>query len=247
MDHAAIRRAVFCKVGVKAVVELLTPELLLTAYESGYFPMAEGREEGDLLWFNPDPRAIIPLDAFHLSRSLRKTLRQRPYLVTADRAFTQVMQACAAPRQAARESWINADILSAYTALHESGHAHSLECWDAQGVLVGGLYGVSLGAAFFGESMFSTQRDASKIAFAYLLEILLNGGYRLLDTQFVNEHLRQFGVIEISRRDYLARLNKALIAFPSPSHQFRALAGRITSSDPVMFTVMRSGVSSTAT
>ncbi len=208
--------------------------------------MAEERGATELLWFNPNPRAIIPLDAFHLSRSLRKTVLLCPYRVTADYAFCRVMQACAAPRNGAHESWINTEILDAYTGLHELGHAHSLECWDGQGELVGGLYGVSLGGAFFGESMFSARTDASKIAFAYLLEILLAAEYTLLDTQFVNDHLRQFGVMEISRVDYLSRLRNALIAFPSPSHQFLTLAGRITSSDPSTFTVVRPGVSSSA-
>jgi leucyl/phenylalanyl-tRNA---protein transferase len=216
----------------------LTPALLLTAYESGYFPMAEGRGEAELLWFNPDPRAIIPLDGFHLSKSLRKSVRQRPYTLRVDTAFTQVMQACAAPRDGERESWINAEILNAYSELYEMGYAHSVECWQGE-TLVGGLYGVSLGGAFFGESMFSRQTNASKIAFVYLLEIFVRSGYRLLDTQFVNAHLLQFGVIEIPRVDYVARLNKALIALPNPSYHFSALAGTIVASDPSDFTVMR--------
>jgi leucyl/phenylalanyl-tRNA---protein transferase len=216
----------------------LTPELLITAYESGYFPMAEGRDCDELHWFSPDPRAIIPLGAFHLSRSLRKAIRQRPYRVTLNRSFPEVMQACAAPRGADRDSWINPAILDAYGELHDLGHAHSVECW-ADDTLAGGLYGVSLGGAFFGESMFSHRVDGSKIAFAYLLEILLRCGYTLLDTQFVNAHLLQFGVEEIPRRSYLALLNKALIASPSPSHQFLTLGGIIAASDPADFTVMR--------
>jgi leucyl/phenylalanyl-tRNA---protein transferase len=200
--------------------------------------MAEARGEAELLWFNPDPRAIIPLDGFHLSHSLRKAVRQQPYTLRVNTAFRDVMQACAAPRAGERESWINSDILAVYCELHEMGYAHSVECWHND-ALVGGLYGVSLGGAFFGESMFSRQDNASKIAFVYLLEILLRSGHILLDTQFVNAHLQQFGVIEIPRTDYMARLTNALIALPNPSHQFSALAGTTVVSDPRAFTVMR--------
>jgi leucyl/phenylalanyl-tRNA---protein transferase len=228
-------------------MSFLSTDLLLTAYQSGYFPMAEERGKVELLWFNPNPRAIIPLNALHLSTSLRKTIRKNPYKVTVNQAFTRVMQACAAPRANADESWINSDIINAYTSLHEIGCAHSVECWDAQSALVGGLYGVSIGGAFFGESMFSRLPNASKIAFAYLAETLIRANYTLLDTQFVNEHLLQFGVIEIPRKDYLARLRSALIALPNPSHQFFTLAGMIASSDPATFTVMRSASSSRPT
>jgi leucyl/phenylalanyl-tRNA---protein transferase len=216
----------------------LTPELLLAAYESGYFPMAKSHDSEQLYWFSPDPRAIIPLDGFHLSRSLKKHLRKRPYQVTVNLAFPEVMQGCAEVRGEERESWINADICRAYTELHELGYAHSVECWQ-EGVLAGGLYGVSLGGVFFGESMFCRHTDASKIAFAYLLEILLAAGYQLLDTQFTNPHMMQFGVVEISRSDYLSRLHSALIATPNPSHQFLTLGGMIAGSDPASFTVMQ--------
>jgi leucyl/phenylalanyl-tRNA---protein transferase len=213
---------------------MLTPELLITAYESGYFPMAETRDATELLWFSPDPRAIIPLNAVHLSRSLKKALRQRPYRVTINHNFTSVMQACAAPRDGERDSWINTEIMEAYVALHELGYAHSLECWDAE-TLVGGLYGVSRGGAFFGESMFSRQDNASKIAFAYLVEILRCAGYTLLDTQFVNPHLLQFGVIEIPRTHYLTMLKEALTVTPNPSHRFVTVSRDIAASEPSAF------------
>lgn len=222
----------------------LSPELLISAYESGYFPMAESRDNTDLLWFNPDPRAIIPLDNFHLSRSLRKLIRQKPYNITVNSAFFAVIHGCAATRAGAQDSWINKEIIANYLILHELNYAHSVECWDDKGNLVGGLYGVSIGGAFFGESMFSHAPNSSKIAFAYLLEILLACNYTLLDTQFVNEHLLQFGVIEISRSHYLSKLRSALIALPNPSHQFLTLAGTIVCAKPTTFSVMRSGDSS---
>ncbi len=220
---------------------MLTPELLITAYESGYFPMAESRESDEIFWFHPDPRAIIPLDGWHLSRSLKKAMRARPYKVTVNRAFTDVMRGCAAPRDGDRDSWINDNIIAIYGALHELGYAHSVECW-LDDTLVGGLYGVSRGGAFFGESMFSRATNASKIAYAYLLEILLKAGYELLDTQFVNDHLEQFGVIEVPKQDYLGRLEKALIISPNPSHQFSALGGTIAATAPHDFTVMSSPI-----
>jgi len=195
---------------------MLTPELLLRAYAEGLFPMAERQDDPDLFWVSPEKRGVIPLDRFHVSRRLAKTVRSDRFTVGFDHAFVDVMRACAATRP---ETWINAEILRLYTALHASGHAHSVEC-RREGALVGGLYGVSLGGAFFGESMFSLERDASKVALVHLVAQLIRGGYALLDTQFITAHLAQFGAVEIPRVAYLARLNDALNKrgyWPAPS------------------------------
>lgn len=185
---------------------ILTPDLLLRAYAAGIFPMAEGASSEELFWFDPPVRAIIPLDErFHVPRRLRRTLRQRPYEVRINTAFRAVMDGCAARAS----TWINGQILELYTELHAQGHAHSVEAWR-DGELVGGLYGVSLGGAFFGESMFSRTPDASKIALVHLVERLRAGGFILLDTQFQTAHLRQFGTYEIARAEYHARLGEAL-------------------------------------
>ena len=217
----------------------LTPELLITAYESGYFPMGESRASNEIYWFNPDPRAIIPLDHWHLSKSLKRTIRRHNYRITVNHAFEETMRACAAPRQQEGDSWINDDIIAVYKELHELGYAHSVECW-LEDHLVGGLYGVSRGGAFFGESMFSHRSNTSKIAYAYLLEILLKAGYDMLDTQFVNDHLLQFGVIEIPKADYLRMLDNALIVSPNPSHAFLTSAGKIIATPPCDLTVTSS-------
>ena len=187
----------------------LTPEILLRAYAEGLFPMAERRDAPLLYWVSPEKRGIIPLDAFHVPRRLARTVRAGPFTVTADRAFADVMKACAAPAPGRPESWINDEILRLYSALHAGGHAHSIECWH-DGALAGGLYGVRLGAAFFGESMFSRVEDASKVALVHLVARLRVGGYRLLDTQFVTAHLARFGAIEIPRERYLLKLQDAL-------------------------------------
>jgi leucyl/phenylalanyl-tRNA--protein transferase len=187
----------------------LTPEILLRAYAEGVFPMAERRDAQELFWVSPEQRGIIPLDRFHVPRRLARTVRSDRYKVTSDLAFIDVMRACAEPAPDREQSWINAEILRLYTALHVSGHAHSIECWQDE-TLVGGLYGVSLGAAFFGESMFSRERDASKVALVHLVSRLIEGGYELLDTQFITSHLAQFGTVEIPRTEYLDRLDKAL-------------------------------------
>jgi len=187
----------------------LTPEILLRAYSEGLFPMAERRGDRTLYWVSPERRGILPLDEFHVPRRLTRTVRSRHFTVTADRAFTDVMRSCAAPAPGREESWINDEILRLYTALHAGGHAHSIECWQ-EGELVGGLYGVRLGAAFFGESMFSRARDASKVALVHLVDALKRGGFVLLDTQFITAHLTQFGAVEIPRAQYLVLLNKAL-------------------------------------
>ena len=187
----------------------VTPEILLAAYAQGIFPMAERRDDATLFWVSPERRGVIPLDAFHVPRRLARTVRSGRFTVTSDAAFVPVIQACAETAPGRKESWINAEIVRLYTALHASGHAHSIECWrDA--ALVGGLYGVSLGGAFFGESMFSRERDASKVALVHLVDRLKRGGYVLLDAQFLTAHLAQFGTHEIPRAAYLARLERAL-------------------------------------
>jgi leucyl/phenylalanyl-tRNA--protein transferase len=187
----------------------LTPEILLRAYAEGLFPMAERRGDPTVYWVSPEKRGIIPLQDFHVPRRLARTVRSGAFTVTTDRAFRAVMEACAAPAPGREESWINDEILRLYTALHISGHAHSIECWQGN-KLVGGLYGVRLGAAFFGESMFSRMRDASKVALVALVEGLNRGGFVLLDTQFITAHLARFGAVEIPRQQYLHRLQDAL-------------------------------------
>jgi leucyl/phenylalanyl-tRNA--protein transferase len=188
---------------------MLTPELLLQAYAVGIFPMAESAEQEELFWVDPDQRGILPLDGFHLSRRLRKTLRQEVFEVRCDSAFEAVIRGCAEPSADRPKTWINDEIVRLYLALYRRGAAHSVEAWR-EGALVGGLYGVSLGAVFFGESMFSRVADASKVALCHLMARLRAGGYRLLDTQFVTEHLAQFGAVEIPRAEYRRRLSGAL-------------------------------------
>ena len=187
----------------------LTPEIVLRAYAEGVFPMAERREDKELYWVSPDRRGVIPLDAFHLPRRLARAVRSDRFKVTSDVCFVDVMRACAEPAPGREQSWINAEIVRLYTALHTSGYAHSIECWR-DGALAGGLYGVSLGAAFFGESMFSRERDASKVALVHLVARLIEGGYELLDTQFITEHLARFGAIEIPCTEYMSRLKHAI-------------------------------------
>ena len=187
----------------------LTPELLLNAYAVGVFPMAEARDDPELYWIDPERRGVLPFDRFHVPRSLRRALRRRPYDVRADSAFRQVVARCAEATAERPESWINADIQTVYGALFDAGYAHSVECWQAD-ALVGGLYGVAIGGAFFGESMFSRARDASKVALVHLVARLQVGGFRLLDTQFVTAHLARFGAIEITRDEYRKRLRLAL-------------------------------------
>ena len=187
----------------------LEPELLLRAYRIGAFPMADSVDAEDIFWVEPKKRGIIPLDEFHLPRSLAKTLRSDRFEVTADRVFAEVMHACAAATPDRPASWINATIVDAYSTLHARGNAHSVECWQ-DGALVGGLYGVKLGAAFFGESKFSRVRDASKDALAHLVARLKVGGFRLLDTQFLTSHLASFGAVEVPRAAYRVQLEGAL-------------------------------------
>jgi leucyl/phenylalanyl-tRNA--protein transferase len=187
----------------------LTPELVLAAYARGLFPMAEKRDDPHLYWVSPEQRGVLPLDGFHVPHRLARTVRSGKFTVTSDRAFAQVMQGCAAPRPGREDTWINSEILRLYTALAASGHAHSVECWR-DGQLVGGLYGIKLGAAFFGESMFSHERDASKVALVKLVETLRRGGFALLDTQFITAHLAGFGALEVPRDRYLTLLENAL-------------------------------------
>ncbi|HUK10853.1 MAG TPA: leucyl/phenylalanyl-tRNA--protein transferase [Stellaceae bacterium] len=195
----------------------LTPELLLRAYASGLFPMADSAEDPELYWVDPDPRGVLPLERFHLPHRLRRTVRRGPFEIRVDTDFAAVMRACAEPTEIRPQTWINDAILRLYGELHAKGFAHSVETWT-EGELVGGLYGVTLGGAFFGESMFSRMRDASKVALVHLVARLMVGGFTLLDTQFVTEHLRQFGAIEIPRRRYRRLLAAALTRtayFPS--------------------------------
>ncbi|TWB45709.1 leucyl/phenylalanyl-tRNA--protein transferase [Nitrospirillum pindoramense] len=187
----------------------LTPELLVRAYTLGVFPMAESAEDDEIFWFDPPERGILPLDGFHAPRRLMRTVRQGRFQVSVDTDFAGVMRACGESTTDRPDTWINAQILEAYVALHREGHAHSVEC-RREGRLVGGLYGVSIGGAFFGESMFSRETDASKVALVHLVARLRAGGYRLLDTQFVTTHLAQFGAVEIPRVQYRALLARAL-------------------------------------
>ena len=191
----------------------LTPDLLLRAYATGLFPMAESAEDPELFWVDPERRGVLPLDGFHIPRRLKKTVRQGRFQVTADRDFLGVLRGCAERTPSRKSTWINTEIIRLYTALHAMGAAHSLECWLDEGgspMLAGGLYGVALGGAFFGESMFSRATDASKVALVHLVARLRRGGFTLLDTQFVTAHLARFGALEISRRIYRKRLDTAL-------------------------------------
>jgi len=190
----------------------LTPDLLLNAYCQGVFPMGRSRDDPELVWLSPDPRGVFPLDGFIVSKSLRKTLRSARFTVTADHCFRRVMEACAAPmpdREDREDTWITPQILSLYTILHEHNWAHSIECWH-EGNLVGGLYGVSIGGVFFGESMFSLMSNASKVALIHLGARLRAGKFVLLDTQFVTPHLESLGALEIPRKLYLQELAEAI-------------------------------------
>jgi leucyl/phenylalanyl-tRNA--protein transferase len=187
----------------------ITPEVLLRAYACGIFPMSESADDPSLFWVEPERRGIIPLDGFCLPARLARTVRHDVFTVSANRAFKAVIAGCAMPRTDRDNTWINRRIRDLYTALHGLGACHSIEVWRGDN-LVGGLYGVSLGRAFFGESMFHEARDASKVALVHLVARLIAGGFVLLDTQFVTDHLRQFGAVEIPRRRYLALLDHAI-------------------------------------
>lgn len=187
----------------------ITPEVLLKAYACGIFPMAESADDPALYWIEPEKRGIIPLDGFHVPHRLARTLRSTTLTVTVDRDFDAVIAGCAEPQAGRTRTWINERIRKLYRRLYDRGHCHTVEVYDGN-VLVGGLYGVSLGAVFFGESMFHRTRDASKIALVHLVARLKAGGYRLLDTQFITEHLKTFGAYEVSRRRYNKMLDEAL-------------------------------------
>lgn len=188
----------------------ITPQVLLKAYSVGLFPMAEDAHDPTLYWVEPEMRGIIPLAAFHVPKSLAKVVRQQRYEITFNVAFGPVIRACAEPAPGRQKTWINRTILELYTDLHRLGHAHSVEAWDDD-QLVGGLYGVTLGRAFFGESMFSRRPDASKVSLVHLVERLRQRGFVLLDTQFTTEHLKRFGAIDVPRADYEGLLAEALI------------------------------------
>lgn len=193
----------------------LSPETLIKAYALGVFPMAEHHDDDRIFFVDPDERGILPLDQVHLPRSLKKRVRQRPYRITVNQAFDQVIDGCRTITDSREESWINPQIRQLYCALHRLGFAYSVEAWQDNGAdaqLVGGLYGVALAGAFFGESMFSRATDASKIALVHLMARLQAGGFTLLDTQFSNPHLEQFGVLEIPRDDFKIMLGEALAA-----------------------------------
>lgn len=187
----------------------VTAELVLRAYRLGVFPMAEGRQTDKLFWLDPVRRGVLPLDGFHLPRRLLRTVLSRQYRVATDTNFAGTIAGCATPLPGRFDTWINPQIERLFTELHRMGYAHSVETWQ-DGTLVGGLYGVAIGGAFFGESMFSFARDASKVALVHLVARLRLGGFRLLDTQFVTSHLAQFGAHEIRREDYRVRLAAAL-------------------------------------
>lgn len=195
--------------------------MLLRAYACGVFPMADARDAEKVYWVEPKRRGILPLSGFHLSRSLAKTLRSNKFTVTVDTAFARVIAACAEETEDRPGTWINRQIEAACLDLHKQGHAHSVETWY-KGELVGGLYGIKLGGAFFGESMFSRMRDASKVALAHLVARLRVGGFSLLDCQFITDHLASLGAIEISRDDYIALLDSALELAAAPAAGFSA-------------------------
>ncbi len=228
----------------------ITTDQLLAAYANGYFPMAINQHDPELYWFSPDERGVIPLDSFNIPRGLKRAMKAHDYTLTVDTAFEQVIRACGTVTPTRKETWINENIVALYTALFREGHAHSVEVWQRKSVggelwvvggeetesprtthhtpltLIGGLYGISLGGAFFGESMFSLAPDASKIALVYLVKLLREAGYQLLDAQYVNEHLKQFGIIAMPKEDYMMKLEKALSASPNPSTRFSTASVR---------------------
>ena len=187
---------------------IIPSDLLLLAYRNGIFPMSDGRDDPEVFWVEPRRRAILPLDGFRLSRSLAKAIRRDRFRITCDTAFDRVIAACAEPRPGHPESWISARIMASYRALHAEGHAHSVECWRDD-ALVGGLYGVGFGRVFCGESMFSRADDASKVALAWLVGLMKRGGARLLDCQFITDHLASLGAVEITQDRYVTLLGAA--------------------------------------
>ncbi len=202
----------------------ITPEVLLKAYACGIFPMAENADDPSLYWIEPDRRGLIPLDGFHLTRRLARTVRSDRFDIHIDRDFEGVMDGCAEPATGRSRTWINRRIRGLYCKLHEIGHCHSIEAYE-DGVLAGGLYGVCLGRAFFGESMFHRSRDASKVALVHLVARLKASGFALLDTQFVTDHLKTFGAIEVPRQRYHKLLEAALIGEADFAGLRRAISG----------------------
>ncbi|MGP4750139.1 leucyl/phenylalanyl-tRNA--protein transferase [Agrobacterium pusense] len=194
----------------------ITVNILLRAYSAGLFPMADSADDPELFWVEPEVRGIIPLNSFHISKSLAKAMRKKPFDIRFNTAFEAVMAGCAAEAPDRPSTWINATIRRLYSELHQIGHAHSVEAWEGK-ELVGGLYGVSLGAAFFGESMFSRRTNASKICLVHLVERLKASGFVLLDTQFTTEHLKTFGAIDVPKLEYAKMLD---VAVNRPSLQF---------------------------
>ncbi|CAN7339054.1 leucyl/phenylalanyl-tRNA--protein transferase [Rhizobium leguminosarum] len=187
----------------------ITPDILLRAYSIGLFPMAESADDPEIFWVEPELRGVLPLDHFHVSKSLAKMVRKKPFDIRFDHAFDQVIAACAEETSGRPSTWINRTIRSLYATLFDMGHAHTVEAWEGD-KLVGGLYGVSLGSAFFGESMFSRRTDASKICLVHLVDRLRERGFTLLDTQFTTEHLKTFGAIDVPKTDYAAMLAAAM-------------------------------------
>lgn len=188
----------------------LNPSLLLQAYAIGIFPMAANASSPELYWFDPEDRGVLPLDGFHLPKRLKRTVKQGRYSIRLTSDFDRVIGACAAPGRGRHDTWINAEIRDVYSLLARAGHAHSVEVWSLGGDLIGGLYGVALGGAFFGESMFTRARDASKVCLVHLVDRLRAGGFSLLDTQWTTDHLKRFGAMELPRPTYLAQLRRAL-------------------------------------
>jgi leucyl/phenylalanyl-tRNA--protein transferase len=189
----------------------LSPQMLLRAYALGVFPMAESRNDPEIYWIDPEARGVLPLESFHMPRRLRRTLRRRPFEIRCDTDFEGVIKGCATPGPGRKDTWINSQIYLLNRQLFQMGFAHTVECWR-DGALAGGLYGISIGGAFFGESMFSRDRDASKVALVHLVVRLRKSGFLLLDTQFVTPHLQRFGAVEIGRPEYRQRLAKAIAA-----------------------------------
>ena len=190
----------------------ITPELMLRAYAYGVFPMARSQGDPTVYWIDPDERGILPLDTnFHISRSLRKTLRNDRFHVTCNKAFAEVIQGCAEATTTRPDTWINKEIAALFNELHDMGLAHSIETWNAEDILVGGLYGLALGGAFFGESMFSRATDASKVALCHLVGRLRLGNFTLLDTQFITDHLSRFGARQVPKNEYRSMLASAIV------------------------------------
>lgn len=212
----------------------ITPQVLMKAYSCGIFPMAESADDPALYWIEPQHRGVLPLNNFHIPRRLARTVRTTPFKVTIDQDYDGVIDGCAASRPGRTSTWINKRIRALYRELFVRGDCHTVEVWK-DGKLVGGLYGVALKSAFFGESMFSTERDASKIALVHLLARLIHGGFTLLDTQFVTDHLRQFGTIELDRAHFQAELDKAL----SQDAEFTSLPFEISGEDALKILASR--------